>query len=144
MAYFLAILVAQAFLGLPVDGITCDRAEGVVQHIHAHLAIFDRGNAVEIPQGIGIVPASNCLYWLHTHTPDGVIHIESPVRRTFTLGDFLDIWDHEIHWKHPAVWVDGKRWSASLRAIPLRDHESIVIQNGPPFASPPPFHWNGL
>ncbi len=36
--------------------------------------------------------AGGCFYWLHTHTEDGIIHIESPVQRTFTLGHFFAIW----------------------------------------------------
>ena len=38
------------------------------------------------------VEDGSCFFWLHTHTEDGVVHIESPVRRTFTLGDFFGIW----------------------------------------------------
>ena len=33
-----------------------------------------------------------CIYWLHTHAPDGVIHIESPTQRIYTLGNFFDDW----------------------------------------------------
>ena len=33
-----------------------------------------------------------CIYWLHTHAPDGVIHIESPTQRIYTLGNFFDEW----------------------------------------------------
>src|SRR5215218_6706603 len=45
-----------------------------------------------IPAGIGIVP-NNCIYWMHTHDDSGLIHIESPVKKEFTLGQFLDIWN---------------------------------------------------
>ena len=145
MMILAAALIAQAFLALPVDGITCDREEGIAQHVHAHLAIYDRGKAVTVPQGIGINSAAGCLYWLHTHTADGIIHIESPAPRVFTLGNFLDIWDHQITWKHPAVWVDGRPWKGGdLRSIPLLDHERIVVQNGPPFVKPPAVDWHGL
>ena len=139
-----AALLAQAFLALPVDGITCDRAEGIAQHVHADLAVYDRGHRVPVPAGIGINSTAGCLYWLHTHTADGVIHIESPAPRVFTLGNFLDIWDRDFPWKHPAVSVDGKPWKGDLRSIPLLDHERIVIQNGPPFVTPPPVDWHGL
>ena len=29
--------------------------------------------------------------WLHTHAADGIVHIESPVDRTYTLGNFFDV-----------------------------------------------------
>ncbi len=76
-----------------VDGITCAPVEQLVYHIHAHLAVFDDGRLYALPGGVGI-PGSRpyqsrygpvavggrCYYWLHTHTSDGVFHIESPKR----------------------------------------------------------------
>jgi hypothetical protein len=44
-----------------------------------------------IPPQIGIIP-DKCIYWLHTHDGTGIIHIESPIKRDFTLGQFFDIW----------------------------------------------------
>ncbi|MHB8432611.1 MAG: hypothetical protein ACYC8W_02905 [Candidatus Tyrphobacter sp.] len=150
------IVVAQSFFGsLPIDGISCDSAEGAVEHVHVHLQLFERGRAVEIPAGIGIPVDRGCLYWLHTHAPDGIIHIESPVRRTFTLGAFFDVWGMDLNARHAGplaavrgrelrVTVNGVRWNGDSRAIPLRDHEEIVIQAGPPFARPRPAAWSNL
>jgi len=76
--------------GAPVDGIKCDAMEGAVMHIHQHLAIRDHGKAVTVPDDVGRPLAAQCLYWIHTHTPDGIVHIESPGFRTFTLGEFFD------------------------------------------------------
>ena len=86
----------------PVNGIQCLGREQLLFHIHSHLAVFVEGQQRTIPQGIGISPPrqresgfvvnGSCFYWLHAHTSDGIIHIESPVRRTFTLGDYFDIW----------------------------------------------------
>ena len=87
------VMLAQSFFGgAPIDGIHCDVQEGAVEHIHAHLQLFDRGRALVVPEDIGIPNGGACLYWLHTHAEDGIIHIESPVRRTFTLGEFFDVW----------------------------------------------------
>ena len=44
-----------------------------------------------IPADIGIIP-EKCIYWLHTHDNSGIMHIESPTKRNFTLGQFLQIW----------------------------------------------------
>src|SRR5215813_1522896 len=74
-----------------VNGIQCGSKEQLAYHIHAHLTVFDNGQARSIPGGIGIpgsqveqttegpvAAGGQCIYWLHTHAPDGVIHIESP------------------------------------------------------------------
>lgn len=37
------------------------------------------------PQG-PFIASGTCFYWLHTHAADGIIHVESPVHRVFTLG----------------------------------------------------------
>ena len=145
---------AQGFFGgVPIDSIRCDRMEGAVEHIHAHLALFDRGRGVEVPAGIGIPGGANCLYWLHTHRPDGFVHIESPARRTFTLGEFYDVWGLELgstvaggvragRGRTLRVTVDGKPWRGNPRNIVLHDHQSIVIQAGPPFARPRRVDWS--
>lgn len=149
------VIIAQSFFGsLPIDGIRCDAQEGSAEHIHARLELFDRGRAVRVPAQVGIPQSGACLYWLHTHDTDGVIHIESPVRRTFTLGQFFDIWGPDVSWKRAGsiavsngrrlnVWVNGVPWRGrDPREIVLRDRETIVIQNGPPFAKPAPTDWS--
>jgi hypothetical protein len=157
MRLFAVLLVAQSFFGtLPIDGIRCDRQEGAVEHVHANLQLYDRGRAVAVPAGVGIPQGSQCLYWLHTHSGDGFIHIESPVKRPFDLGEFFDIWGPALSWTKAAsltaarghrlsIWVDGKPWHGSdPRTIALHDHETIVIQNGPPFAKPVRPDWSQL
>ena len=32
------------------------------------------------------------MYWLHTHDPDGLLHVEAPDETLATLADFLEIW----------------------------------------------------
>jgi len=137
--HVLALLVAQSlFAGLPVDGIRCDSMEGAVEHIHAHLKLTQGSHPFEVPAGIGIPQGSQCLYWLHTHSADGLLHIESPEKRTFTLGQFFDIWGQRLSRTQAAgvraprghtlrVVVNGKRWKGDPRAIPLRDNEEILI-----------------
>lgn len=143
------------FGGLNVDGIECQGMEGAVEHIHTHLQIFNRGRAVQIPAQVGIPQGGSCLYWVHTHTPDGIIHIESPVRRTFTLGQFFDIWGEPLsrtqaasaraaHGKTLRVTVNGKTWTGDPAKIPLRDREEIVIQSGPPWGTPHKADWSKL
>ena len=146
---------AQMLAGAPIDSIRCESMEGAVLHIHQHLQLFDRGRSVEVPAGIGIPPGSNCLYWLHTHTGDGIIHVESPTRRAYTLGQFFEIWGQELNraqadgvraprGKTLRVTVNGRLYRGDPRSIQLRDHEEIVIQNGPPFARPLSYNWSQM
>jgi hypothetical protein len=141
--------------GSPINGISCDAMEGSRLHIHQHLVIFDKGKQISIPANVGQVPSRACLYWVHTHSPDGIIHIEAPRHRTFTLGDFFDIWGQPLSKKQAAtarpkngvlkIWVNGKEYKGDPRQIPLTAHADIVIQSGPPFVTPPRFTtWNGL
>lgn len=147
---------ADQLMGRPVKGITCDAGEGQRLHIHQHLAIYDRGKAVEIPEFIGIPQAARCIYWLHTHTPDGIIHVEAPVDRTFTLGDFFAVWGQPLDRRHAGgaivkkgnkmqVWVDGKQFTGDPAQIRLAPHTDIVIQVGPPYSKPALFtNWGKL
>ncbi len=59
-------------------------------HAHVHLAITINGLTQTVPAQVGIT--GGCLHPLHTHSTDGVIHIEPDQNRTFTLGDFFMIW----------------------------------------------------
>ena len=142
--------------GETINGISCDAQEGQRIHLHQHLVILDHGKPVSIPARIGIPDGKQCLYWLHTHTPDGILHIEAPQDRTFTLGDFFTVWGQPLGAKSAAsarggkretakVWVNGKPYARDPRTIPLVAHADIVIQVGPPFAKPKAFTaWNGL
>lgn len=141
--------------GRPVDGIRCDSMEGAVLHIHQHLAVFDHGRPVAIPDDLGRPLGAQCLYWIHTHTPDGIIHVESPNFHTFTLGNVFDIWGEPLSATGVAgarpragdrivVWVDGRRAAGNPRAIPLTEHLDVTIEVGPPYRKPAPFTaWNG-
>jgi hypothetical protein len=81
--------------GVPtIDGIACNPMEGSAFHVHSHLDIFINGVYFVVPSQIGI--PSNCFYWLHTHDNSGKIHIEAPIHRDFTLGQFFDIWNKKL------------------------------------------------
>jgi hypothetical protein len=145
----LAQRISNAPTGQPVAGISCDAMEGQRIHIHQHLLILDHGTPVLVPNDVGRPASGQCLYWVHTHTPDGVIHIESPANRTFTLGDFFAIWGQPLSATQAAtavartgklkVWVDGKPYAGNPAKIPLVAHTDVVIEAGPPFPTPPKF-----
>jgi hypothetical protein len=142
--------------GAPVDGIECSTREQTLFHIHAHLTIYVRGAARQVPYGIGIpgarsertpvgqfVGSGDCFYWLHTHAADGIIHIESPVQRQYTLGDFFDIWGQPLSSQRvgPAAGsvtalYDGSVFEGDPRQIPLTAHAQIQLEVGRPLLAP--------
>jgi hypothetical protein len=140
-----------------IDGITCQANEHVLFHIHAHLTIFVRGMARQVPAAIGIAPpyevartprgpfvaGASCFMWLHTHAADGIIHTESPIRRRYTLGDFFDIWGQRLDREHvgPAhgpvtALFNGHVFTGSPRTIPLLAHANIQLDVGRPLIAP--------
>jgi hypothetical protein len=146
-----ALLVAPS--AKPIDGIHCNSMEQAVFHVHAHLNILDAGNLVRVPAGVGIKPAQGCLYWLHTHDASGVIHVEAPVKRSLTLGNFFDIWGKPLSPERVTnvrvhagqsmrVYVNNRLYYGNPRAIPLRAHTNITIEIGPPFEPPQLFPFN--
>lgn len=126
-----------------VDGISCDTVEHTQVRLHTHLYILDNGKHITIPAEIGIENNARCLYWIHTHDTTGVIHVEAPVQRKFTLGKFLDIWKlypKEIFGKQVKVYVNSQLYNGNLRSLPLKNQENIVIEIGPKYVSPPSYH----
>jgi len=112
-------------------------------HFHAHLSLIQNGAEVPVPGGVGISPAAQCLYWLHTHSADGIIHIESPHQQSFTLGQFFDIWGQPLNQRQAAglhgqlhFFADGKPYSGDPRNIVLAPHQLITIEAGQ--TVPPP------
>ncbi len=71
--------------------IECNSKEHFNFHIHTKLIIMIDNQLYHIPANIGIIH-EKCIYWLHTHDNSGLIHIESPIKRNFTLGQFLQVW----------------------------------------------------
>lgn len=137
--------------GDPVRGIACEASEGVATHIHTGLAIVLDGTRVKIPSDIGIDTRRACLYWLHTHADQGVMHVESPLAdRAFTLGDFFAVWgyplskDGVVGYTGPVTaWVDGKAWPDDPASIPLVDRQTIVLSDAD-IADPPTVDFSEL
>src|SRR5207245_1137397 len=117
-------------------------AEGQVMHIHAHLDVVVDGKPVTVPALIGIDEQAQRISPLHTHDPSGIIHIESPVKATFTLGQFMTEWDvalgeHQIGGlkagggKDLRAYVNGKQVKGDPAAIKLDAHDEIALVYGP-------------
>ncbi len=154
---------AGAAMGEAVDGIGCDAGEQLVYHVHTHLAVYLDGHLRPLPAGIGIVTpvveqtpeggfdeATTCYYWLHVHAQDGVIHIESPTVRGYTLGQFFDIWRQPLGPDRIAgvrgrltVFVNGRLFGSDPRSILLGSHEDVQIDVGRPVVPPGRVDWTG-
>jgi hypothetical protein len=63
--------------------------EGTVLHHHEHLDLYVNGRPVTVPAEVGIDQQAGFLTEIHTHDASGIIHVESPVQRSFTLGQFF-------------------------------------------------------
>jgi hypothetical protein len=129
-----------------IDGQHCTRRAG--ERFGAHLEVFAHQHVVAIPAGIGIAPplalgtdetvhGGRCSYPATTRDPTGVIDVRKGAR--VTLGELFDIWGQALgkrviaRFRAPAgsiviAYVDGRRFLADPRAIPLVRHERIVLE----------------
>lgn len=131
--------------GQAIDGIPCETREQLTYHVHAHLTVLDNGRPVSVPADVG--RPGGCIYWLHTHDDSGLVHVEAPSARGFTLGQFFDIWGQPLnrgnvagHRGSVAAYVNQQPFTGDPRTIPLEDKESIVLEVGS--ADPPPANFD--
>jgi len=150
-------------LGAVVNGILCNVLPQLAYTAYAHLQVYVSGRSRALPGGIGIVGldpvvttsglfyrATTCYYWIHTRAADGVIEVESPNGRRYTLADFFAIWDQPLtgdrvagaRGKVTAV-VNGKLWTGTPGQIPLREHTQIELAVGKPVPHFSRIDWNG-
>ena len=153
------------------NAVPCDQLEHTQVHYHAALQIVYHGVVTNLRQNTGIMTGSSgnvsCYYYLHVHPQDtNVIHIESPRNETFTLGQFIDVWNAwsqangygavKLDSAHVAQFTlaggdaikvyidqgDGKGpqpYTGDPRSIVLKSHEVITVEISPPDQPPPPF-----
>jgi len=155
--------------GQTVDGMECTGSEQLVYHIHSYLEIYVDGNPLTVPPGVGIVApggsgeaalASNglksCIYPLHVHGGEvNIVHIESPIQKTYTAGNFFDLWGQslsatefmgkKVDSTHKLTFqvfdASGKLKQATTdpRAIGFEEHETIAILYNSPNVQPKAF-----
>lgn len=117
--------------------------EQLAFHIHQHLDVFVNGQHVAVPALIGIF-GNSFITEIHTHTPDGVIHVESAKTQPYVLGQFFGEWGVRLnascigrycgalHW-----WLDAKPQTSNPADLVLHAHQEIVIAAGKPPAHIP-------
>jgi hypothetical protein len=122
--------------------------EGTAVHIHQHLDLYVDGRKVLVPAGIGIDPAVGYAP-LHTHDPSGVIHVESPTVRTYTLGEFFAVWGVRITpsclggycaggGRRLRLFVDGRAYRGDPTTLALAPHQELVVAFGTAAQLPSP------
>lgn len=124
-----------------IDGVECNTVEHLAFHNHTKLLINIDNKPYKIPPMIGIIPG-DCIFWLHTHDDSGFIHIESPIKQTFHLGQFFQIWNT---FENPAIikqimnngsklsinaTIDGKTINTknlNINDIKLKDKSTVIL-----------------
>jgi len=99
---------------------------GMAEHYHPELEIIVDGREVPVAPNIGVDPATGAMSAVHTHTPDGVVHVEATeVGEIFTLGQLFTEWGVTLS----ADQIGGARAKAG---------ESVTVTvNGAPYNGPP-------
>jgi hypothetical protein len=135
--------------GQSINGIVCANSENY--HVHSHLAIFRNGEMMGIPAAIGL---TGCTYELHTHDWSGILHVEAPAAKRFTLGQFFAVWGQPLSLSNVAgitglpvvVFVnDGTsliQFPGDPSEIELISHRSITIQIGTALTEIPSYTWD--
>lgn len=159
-------LTAGKGLPAPVAGLKCGSTEALVYHIHPYVELYDHGKRVQLPSEIGIPGTElnpTCFYWMHVHQQSAnIIHIESPLPRTFTVGDFFDLWTARQNDPNPpgaafvaklanaarrnqvTAYYNLKPWKKPYRSMPLKNRAIVTLEIGKPRVKPTRFNFAGL
>jgi hypothetical protein len=127
-------------------------AEGTVLHIHQYLDLWVNGKRVTLPPNVGI-DDNTFITELHVHVGEpNIIHVESPVKKTFHLGQLFGEWGVRLtsrcvgrfcgplNW-----WVNGAKQTGNPADLALQEHQVIVIALGKrPPTVPKTYNWAGL
>jgi hypothetical protein len=136
-------------------GLAMLASEGTVEHIHTHLSVSVDGKAVTVPAEVGIDETAQRISPLHTHDTSGIVHVESDVKRDFSLGEFFTEWNVALSAGQigsystsggytVTTFVDGKERAGNPASILLADHEDVdivVTHGGAAPAAPAAFTW---
>ena len=108
---------------------------GMAEHYHPELAIEIDGEAVQVPTNIGIDPMTGAMSALHTHTADGVIHVEADrAGEQFTLGQLFTQWDVRLTRSQLGgvggtltVTVNGSPYNGDPAGLLLEPEQQVVL-----------------
>lgn len=131
-------------------------AEGTVLHIHMLLVVYVDGTRQVLPAGIGIDEQAERISPIHTHDTSGIIHVESPKKRSFTLGQLFVEWNVKLAGRALGGtsarstlrwWVNGRQRTGDPASLTFAPHQIIVLVYGPPEQQvqvPRTYNWGDL
>ena len=111
---------------------------GMAEHYHPTLRVVVRETEIAVPPNIGVDPTTGAMSSLHTHEPDGTLHIEAKRRgQRFTLEQFFKEWGVPLTSRAVGgaqattggvvVTSNGKRVSGEPGRLRLRPEQQIVV-----------------
>jgi hypothetical protein len=109
-------------------------------HRHAVIHIYRDGILIPVPPNVGWLPQAKVYSALHTHEPNGVIHMESVRPHPFKLGELFFVWGVAFGKdslgslrsegdKQLWVYVNGKRVADPANYL-LREGDNIAVGYG--------------
>lgn len=134
---------ADAAAAVRAAGLPMMSSEGAVEHIHAHLDVLVDGRPVPVRANIGVDTRRGTMSALHSHDDTGLIHIESPAKRQFSLGEFFSEWGVSLSadnigalratdGKSMRVFVNGEQRPGNPAAITFGPRDEIALVYGAP------------
>jgi hypothetical protein len=150
LGLIVVVILFFALRGIPENKSMPDNKGTLAIHIHPKLFITINGKPYPIPRNIGVTIGNVIdtqlsgmdMSPVHTHedASQGIIHVESLVRRDFTLGYFFRVWGKTFNsqcifdycsgnGKVLKMFVDGKE-SNEFENHVFKDGEKIEIIYG--------------
>jgi hypothetical protein len=68
------------------------------------------------------------MHPLHTHDTTGKLHVESPVERDFTLGDFFTVWEKPFDRTHILDFTGEV--SMTVNGVKVDTYENTILNDG--------------
>jgi hypothetical protein len=120
--------------GLAALGIRDYLQEHPDTHIHVHLDVYYQGQHVPVPARLGMDPLGIYIAPLHTHLDNGVIHLQAPRDRHYTLGQVFTAWGVPL--TGATAYDRGERVPDPAGLVLQPDHEIAIVYGTPPAAIP--------
>lgn len=117
--------------------------ESTVDHYHSNVVVLVDGEPVPVIANLGVDSASGLMSALHTHSGDGLVHVEADkVGEQYTLGQLFTQWNVRLTAEQIGslkagkkmtlkAYVNGKEVAGNPASIRLSSRRQIVLVYGP-------------